>query len=38
MQGKHRVCCFDPSGYYSNSLNPPREAKQGPPSPFSRTC
>ena len=25
--GKHRVCCFDPSGYYSKSLNPPREAK-----------
>lgn len=25
--GKSRVCCFDPSGYYSKSLNPPREAK-----------
>jgi len=25
--GKKRVCCFDPSGYYSKSLNPPREAK-----------
>lgn len=24
--GKKRVCCFDPSGYYSKSLNPPREA------------
>ena len=26
--GKKRVCCFDPSGYYSKSLSPPREAKQ----------
>ena len=25
--GKKRVCCFDPSGYYSKSLNPPQEAK-----------
>lgn len=25
--GKKRVCCFDPSGYYSKSLSPPREAK-----------
>lgn len=25
--GKKRVCCFDPSGYYSKSLNPPPEAK-----------
>ncbi|WP_314440089.1 YdeI/OmpD-associated family protein [Massilia timonae] len=25
--GKKRVCCFDPSGYYSKSLAPPREAK-----------
>ena len=25
--GKKRVCCFDPSGYYSKSLTPPREAK-----------
>lgn len=25
--GKKRVCCFDPSGYYSKSLKPPREAK-----------
>ena len=25
--GKKRVCCFDPSGYYSKSLNPPRETK-----------
>ena len=24
--GKKRVCCFDPSGYYSKSLKPPREA------------
>ena len=24
--GKKRVCCFDPSGYYSKSLSPPREA------------
>lgn len=24
--GKKRVCCFDPSGYYSKSLNAPREA------------
>lgn len=24
--GKKRVCCFDPSGYYSKSLNPPQEA------------
>lgn len=26
--GKKRVCCFDPSGYYSKSLSAPREAKQ----------
>ena len=25
--GKKRVCCFDPSGFYSKSLAPPREAK-----------
>ena len=25
--GKKRVCCFDPSGYYSKSMRPPREAK-----------
>jgi len=25
--GKKRVCCFDPSGYYSKSLSPPHEAK-----------
>lgn len=25
--GKKRVCCFDPSGFYSKSLKPPREAK-----------
>jgi len=25
--GKNRVCCFDPSGYYSKSLAAPREAK-----------
>lgn len=25
--GKKRVCCFDPSGYYSKSLTAPREAK-----------
>ena len=25
--GKKRVCCFDPSGYYSKSLAPPREPK-----------
>ncbi len=24
--GKKRVCCFDPSGFYSKSLKPPREA------------
>ena len=24
--GKKRVCCFDPSGYYSKSLSAPREA------------
>lgn len=24
--GKKRVCCFDPSGYYSKSLQAPREA------------
>lgn len=24
--GKKRVCCFDPSGYYSKSLKPPRAA------------
>lgn len=24
--GKKRVCCFDPSGYYSKSFNPPKEA------------
>ncbi|MDY0976712.1 YdeI/OmpD-associated family protein [Massilia sp. CFBP9012] len=23
--GKKRVCCFDPSGFYSKSLKPPRE-------------
>ena len=25
--GKKRVCCFDPSGYYSKSLSAPREAQ-----------
>lgn len=25
--GKKRVCCFDPSGYYSKSLSAPREAE-----------
>ena len=25
--GKKRVCCFDPSGYYSKSLSAPKEAK-----------
>ena len=25
--GKKRVCCFDSSGYYSKSLNAPREAQ-----------
>jgi hypothetical protein len=24
--GKKRVCCFDPSGYYSKSLNAPEAA------------
>jgi len=24
--GKKRVCCFDPSGYYSKSLSAPQEA------------
>ena len=24
-QGKQRVCCFDPSGHYSNSLSAPEE-------------
>ena len=24
--GKKRVCCFDPSGYYSKSFSAPREA------------
>ena len=23
--GKKRVCCFDPSGYYSKAFNPPNE-------------
>jgi uncharacterized protein YdeI (YjbR/CyaY-like superfamily) len=24
--GKKRVCCFDPSGYYSKAFHPPEEA------------
>lgn len=27
-QGKKRVCCFDPSGYYSKAFRPPEPAKQ----------
>ena len=26
-EGKKRVCCFDPSGYYSKGLGAPREAE-----------
>lgn len=29
--GKKRVCCFDSSGFYSKSLNPPKEAAYGAP-------
>lgn len=30
--GKKRVCCFDPSGYYSKSLSAPQAAEQGRPT------
>ncbi|MEW7851182.1 YdeI/OmpD-associated family protein [Massilia aurea] len=33
--GKRRVCCFDPSGYYSKSLAAPRAARRAVVEPIS---
>ena len=28
-EGKRRVCCFDPSGYYSKAFKVPEAAEEG---------